>query len=94
MRPSGGVSSVVDINQNILSTLISYYTTACVDQQNLETFTELAQDFYYATNPDGYEALYALRELFEPDTEKRKVIDFLISEEEERDRQSSQTIEF
>ncbi len=69
--------------ENILTTLITYYTRACVNQGNLETFTELAQDFFYATNPDGYEALYALRELFEPHTEKRKIIDFLISEEEE-----------
>lgn len=69
--------------ENILTTLITYYTRACVNQGNLETLTELAQDFYYATNPDGYEALYALRELFEPHTEKRKIIDFLISEEEE-----------
>ncbi|MBW1899748.1 MAG: hypothetical protein JRI61_11900 [Deltaproteobacteria bacterium] len=67
--------------ENILSTLISYYTRACVDQQNLETFSELAKDFYYSTSPDGYEALYALRELFEPDTDKRKIIEFLISEE-------------
>ena len=48
----------------------------------METFSELAQDFYYATIPDGYEALYALRDLFEPGTDKRKVIDFLIVEEE------------
>ena len=80
--------------ENILSILISYYTRACVDQQNLETFSELAKDFYYSTNPDGYEALYALRELFEPDTDKRKIIEFLISEEEEIDRKSSQPIEF
>ena len=78
--------------ENILSTLISYYTRACVDQQNLETFSELAKDFYYSTSPDGYEALYALRELFEPETDKRKIIDFLIAEEEERE--SSQPIEF
>ncbi|MCX5855707.1 MAG: hypothetical protein NTZ24_14235, partial [Deltaproteobacteria bacterium] len=72
--------------ENILTTLIAYYTRACVNQVKLGTFTELAQDFYYATNPDGYEALYALRELFEPHTEKRKIIDFLISEEEEREK--------
>ena len=78
--------------ENILSTLIEYYTRACVGQQNLETFSELAKDFYYATSPDGYEALYALRELFEPDTDKRKIIEFLISEEEERE--SSEPIEF
>jgi hypothetical protein len=69
--------------KNILNILITYYTQACVDQENLETFSELAQDFYYATIPDGYEALYALRDLFEPGTDKRKVIDFLIAEEEE-----------
>jgi hypothetical protein len=68
--------------ENILSTLITYYTQACVDQENLETFSELAQDFYNTTIPDGYEALYALRDLFEPGTDKRKVIDFLIDEEE------------
>jgi hypothetical protein len=77
--------------ENILTTLIAYYTRACVNQVNLETFTELAQDFYYATNPDGYEALYALRELFEPHTEKRKIIDFLISEEEEGSEKGSKT---
>ena len=68
--------------ENILGTLITYYTQACVDQENLETFSELAQDFYNTTIPDGYEALYALRGLFETGTDKRKVIDFLIDEEE------------
>jgi len=68
--------------ENILTILITYYTRAYVNQTNLETFTELTQDFYYATNPDDYEAYYALRELFEPHTEKRKIIDFLISEKE------------
>ena len=53
-----------------------------MDQENIETFSELAHDFYYATKPDGYEALYALRDLFEPGTDKRKVIDILIDEEE------------
>ncbi len=72
--------------ENILSMLITYYTQACVDQENLATFSELAQDFYYATIPDGYEALYALRDLFEPGTDKGKVIDFLIAEEEEAEK--------
>ena len=67
--------------ENILTTLITYYTRSCLNQANLETFTRLAQDFYYTTNPDGYEELYALQELFEPDTKKRKIIDSLISEE-------------
>ena len=68
--------------ENLLSVLITYYTQACVDQEDMETFTELAQDFYYATVPDGYEALYALRDLFEPGTDKRQIIDLLIAEEE------------
>ena len=73
---------------NILSVLITYYTRACVDQENLETFSELAQDFYYATIPDGYEALFALRDLFESGTDKRKIVDFLIAEEEEAKKDS------
>jgi hypothetical protein len=68
--------------ENVLSMLITHYTQACIDQQDLNTFSELAQDFYYATNPDGYEAYAALRELFEPESDKRKIIDFLIAEEE------------
>jgi hypothetical protein len=80
--------------ENILNILITYYTQACIDQGNLETFSELAKDFYYFTNPDGYEAYYALRELFEPETDKRKIIDFLIAENEEAEREASQLIEF
>ena len=67
--------------QNILGILITHYTRACVEQENIEKFTELAQDFYYNTIPDGYEALYALRDLFESGTDKRNVIEFLIAEE-------------
>ena len=71
--------------ENILSTLITYYTRACVAQEDLETFSELARDFYYATKPDGYEALYALRDLFEAGTDKRKVVDFLIADQEDEE---------
>jgi len=74
--------------ENILGILITHYTRACLNEMNLETFTELARDFYYATHPDGYEALYALRDLFEPHTEKRKIIDSLIAEEEESEKLS------
>ena len=80
--------------QNILSLLITHYTQACIDQGNLDTFSELAKDFYYSTNPDGYEAYYALRDLFEPGTDKRKIIDFLIAEEEEEEKRVSESIEF
>ena len=80
--------------ENILGLLITYYTQACIDQGNLDTFSELAKDFYYSTNPDGYEAYYALRELFEPETAKRRIIDFLIKEEEEVESNVSQSIDF
>jgi hypothetical protein len=65
-----------------LSTLIDCYTRACINETNLETFSGIAQDFYYATIPDGHEALYALRDLFGPHTDKRKIIDFLIQEKD------------
>src|SRR5665647_2287605 len=50
--------------ENVLSVLISYYTQACIDQENLETFSVLAKDFYYSTTPDGYDAFLALQGLF------------------------------
>ena len=80
--------------ENILGTLITYYTQACVDQVNLETFSELAWDFYNTTIPDGYEALYALRDLFETGTDKRKVIDFLINEEQEGAKKDISPVKF
>ena len=80
--------------ENILRILIAYYTRACIEQENLETFSELAKDFYYSTSPDGYEAYYALRELFGPETDKRRIIDSLIAEDEEAEKRASQPIEF
>jgi len=69
--------------ENMLTTLITHFTRACETERDLEAFTQLAQEFYYATIPDGYEALYALRDSFVPHTEKRTIIDFLIQEKEE-----------
>jgi len=63
--------------QNILSIVIKYYAVACDEQGNLEVFSELAMDFYYATIADGYDALYALGERYPAGNEKRAVIDFL-----------------
>ena len=39
--------------QNVLKILIDHYTVACKEQGNLEVFSELVMDFYYATIPDG-----------------------------------------
>ena len=80
--------------EHILGILITYYTQACIDQENLETFSGLVKNFYYSINPDGYEAYYALRELFEPGTDKRRIIDFLIAEDEEAERKASAPAEF
>jgi hypothetical protein len=52
--------------------------------------TKLAKDFYYSTSPDGYEAYQALRELFGPETAKRKIIDSLIAVEEGTEESSRQ----
>lgn len=64
-------------HQNILSTVVEHYTVACDLQYNLETFSELAMDFYYATLADDYDALYALKEWYPIDSEKRAIVDFL-----------------
>jgi len=63
--------------QSILSTVIEHYNIACDEQGNLETFSELAMDFYYATIADGFDALYALKERYPVGSDKRTVIDFL-----------------
>ena len=67
----------------MLGELISRYMKACELQVNLETWTELVQDFYYNTSPDGYEAYYALKEVYGPDTSKGMIIDHLIQTEDE-----------
>lgn len=79
--------------ENCLRLLIMHYTQACMEQCNLDTFTELAKDFYYSTSPDGYEAYQALRELFGPENAKRKIIDALIAEEEEGAEDPSRTLD-
>jgi len=79
--------------ENSLTLLIVHYTRACIEQGNLETFTELAKDFYYSTSPDGYEAYQALWEFFGPETAKRKIIDSLIADEEEGTGEHSRPLE-
>ena len=69
----------------MLVELIRRYTDACRIQQNPETFSELARDFYYNTAPDGYEAYHALKEIYGSDTQKGMIIDHLIQAEKEFD---------
>ncbi len=73
--------------QNQLNLLIKYYSQACEKQPNLDAFTELAKDFYEAVILDGFNAYYALRDLFNTGTDRRKIVNFLVevSEQEEDD---------
>jgi len=66
--------------ENVLRELIARYTFACEKEDDLSKFNEIAQDFHYATIPDGYDALCALRELFSSNTQKRENIEFIIAE--------------
>ena len=56
----------------ILPLLIKQYMQACERQENLQTFSELSLDFYYATAPDGFDAFHALQENFPAGSDKRK----------------------
>lgn len=66
--------------ENLLNELILRFSIACSNENNLLNFSEIAQEFYYATIPDGYDALYFLKELFPSHTEKGKNIRLLIAE--------------
>lgn len=65
-----------------LPELIKHLTNACRLEDDPQKFSEIAREFYYATQADGYHALYALRDIFAEGSDKRKIIDFLISEED------------
>lgn len=71
----------------MLGELIERYMEACKIQEDLDSFSELAQDFFYNTSPNGYEAYYALKEIYGSDTPKGKVIDSLIYMEKALNRQ-------
>jgi len=71
----------------MLGELIERYTEACRIQEDLDSFSELAQDFFYNTTLDGYEAYHSLKEIYGSDTPKGKVIDSLVYMEEALSRQ-------
>ena len=80
--------------QNQLNLLIKYYSKACEKQEDLEAFTELAQDFYYAAIPDGFNAYYALRDLFNRGTDRRKIVDFLVERVEQAENDAMKDVLF
>jgi hypothetical protein len=63
-----------------LPELITYLTRACQLEDDLSRFSEIAHEFYYSTQADDYHALAALQEIFAEGSDKRKIVDFLISE--------------
>ena len=67
----------------MLGEVIKFYLKACEIQANHESFCELAEDFYYNTIADGYDAYEALKEIYGSETAKGKIIDQLIQAEEE-----------
>lgn len=66
----------------ILSELIDHFMTACKLENDLQKFSELAQEFFFSTIEYDYNALYALRDLFTETSDKRKIINFFINEHE------------
>ena len=64
----------------MLAEVIRYFTDACQREEDWQHFAEIAQEFHLNTAPDGYDAFLALRELFGPDSEKGKIVDFLSRE--------------
>jgi hypothetical protein len=70
-----------------LPELIEHLTTACRLEDDQQKFSEIALEFYYSTMSDGYNALHALRDMFDEHSDKRKIIDFLISEQNDQEQE-------
>ena len=68
--------------KNILSALIEYYLIACDHEQNLKNFEQLAFQFNYDTDPDGFDALYELSEKYGPDSDKGKIVREILRRQE------------
>ncbi len=57
--------------------VVKYYTRACLLQGNMETFSNLARDFFEVTRSQDHREYYALRDLFDPGSVRRKIMDFV-----------------
>ena len=66
--------------RNILGELIHLYLKACKEEKDMKAFEELALNFYYDTEPGGFDALYELQQQNAPDTEKAKIVQRMIQE--------------
>ena len=68
--------------KSILSELIGHYLIACDHEQNLQNFEQLALQFYYDTDPDGFDALYELSEKYGPESDKGKIVREILRRQE------------
>ena len=68
--------------EDLLSELIGYYLIACDHEQNLKNFEQLALQFYYDTDPDGFDALYELSEKYGLDSGKGKIVREILRRQE------------
>ncbi len=68
--------------KNILSELIGCYLIACDHEQDLKNFEQLALQFYYDTDPDGFDALYELSEKYGPASDKGKIVREILRRQE------------
>jgi len=66
--------------RNMLSMLIRMYLKASEEEQDIDRFKEIAEDFYYAAEPDGYDALQELEQRFPSDSAKGEVVRKLIQD--------------
>jgi len=66
--------------RNMLGVLIRLYLKACEEEQDTDRFKEIAEDFYYAVEPDEYDALQELKQRFPSDSAKGKVVRTLIQD--------------
>ncbi len=67
--------------KNILSEMIGYYLMGCEHEKDPRLFEELVLDFYYNTEPDGFDALYELCEKYGPDSEKGMIVREIIQKQ-------------
>jgi len=79
---------------NVLSELINRYKTACLQEEDLDRFDSLVQDFFMSTIESGFDAYYELKDMFEKNTEKRDIIDRQIAEFQESEDELPYDIPF
>ena len=68
--------------KNILGELIQFYLSACEKENDLRNYEDLVRNFYYDTEPDGFDPLYKLKQKYGPDSDKGKIIRKLKQEQE------------